>query len=98
MVGVSHDVGWVWSVLAWLAGPPRPFRVTLACFPFAQMGLQYVLAHRAIDERRPSALGFHVVNAAVMLIIVVALAPFAKRGMAQDHMLKIVAYVRTLEQ
>lgn len=61
-------------VLAWLAGPPRQFRVTLACVPFAQMGLQYVLAHRAIDGRWPVALGLHAVNAALMLIIVVALA------------------------
>jgi cytochrome c-L len=27
-----------------------------------------------------------------------AMQPFAKRGMAQDDMLKIIAYVRTLEQ
>jgi hypothetical protein len=61
-------------VLAWLAGPPRLCRVTLACFPFVQMGLQYMLAHRAIDGRWPNAFGFHAVNAAVMLIVVVALA------------------------
>jgi hypothetical protein len=60
-------------VLAWLAGPSRPFRVTLACLPFIQMGLQYVLAHRAMDGRWPIGLGFHAVNAALMLIVVVAL-------------------------
>jgi Family of unknown function (DUF6220) len=61
-------------VLAWLAGPPRPFRVTLACLPFVQMGLQYVLAHRAMDGRWPIGFGFLAVNAALMLIVVVALA------------------------
>ena len=60
-------------VLAWLAGPPRRYRVTLACVPFVQVGLQYVLAHRAIDGRWPIGLGLHAVDAAVMLIIVVAL-------------------------
>jgi len=60
-------------VLAWLAGPPRPFRVMLACIPFVQIGLQYMLAHRAIDGRWPIALGLHAVNAALMLVVVVAL-------------------------
>ncbi|HEY1542573.1 MAG TPA: DUF6220 domain-containing protein [Xanthobacteraceae bacterium] len=60
-------------VLAWLAGPPRRYRVTLACVPFIQIGLQYVLAHRAIDGRWPIGLGLHAVDAAVMLIVVVAL-------------------------
>jgi hypothetical protein len=61
-------------VLAWLAGPPRLFRVTLACIPFVQIGLQYVLAHRAIDGRWPMGLGLHAVDAALMLIVAVALA------------------------
>jgi hypothetical protein len=61
-------------ILAWLAGPPRMARVTLACVPFVQMGLQYVLAHRALDGRLPIGLGLHAANAALMLIIVVALA------------------------
>jgi len=61
-------------VLAWLIGPPRPLRVTLACFPFVQMGLQYVLAHRGMDGRWPIGLGLHAVDAALMLIVVVALA------------------------
>ena len=60
-------------VLAWLAGPPRPLRVTLASLPFVQMGLQYVLAHRAMEGRWPLGIGFHAANAALMLIIVVAL-------------------------
>jgi len=61
-------------VLAWVAGPPLAARVTLACVAFAQMGLQYVLAHRALDGRLPIGLGLHAVNAALMLVIVVALA------------------------
>ena len=61
-------------VLAWLAAPPRLFRMTLACLPFMQMGLQYVLAHRAMDGRWPIGLGFDAVNAALMLIVVVGLA------------------------
>ena len=48
--------------------------MTLACLPFMQMGLQYVLAHRAMDGRWPIGLGFHAVNAALMLIVVVGLA------------------------
>jgi hypothetical protein len=61
-------------ILAWLAGPPRLARVTLACVPFVQIALQYVLAHRALDGRLPIGLGLHSLNAALMLIIVVALA------------------------
>jgi len=66
----AHHLTWVgffqWlvvplPVLAWLIGPPRPFRVTLACFPFVQMGLQYVLAHRGMDGRWPIGLGLHAV-------------------------------------
>jgi hypothetical protein len=60
--------------LAWLGGPPRPLRVTLACIPFVQMALQYLLAHRAMDGRWPIGLGLHAVDAALMLIVVVALA------------------------
>jgi hypothetical protein len=74
-------------VLGWLAGPPRPLRVTLACIPFVQIGLQYVLAHRAIDGRWPIGLGLHAVDAALMLIVAVALTidatggiPFPDRG------------------
>jgi len=61
-------------LLAWLAGPPRPVRVILACIPFVQIGLQYMLAHRGIDGRWPIALGLHAVDAALMLVVVVALA------------------------
>jgi hypothetical protein len=61
-------------MLAWLAGPPRPLRVTLACIPFVQMGLQYVLAHRAMEGRWPIGLGLHALDAALMLIVVAALA------------------------
>jgi hypothetical protein len=61
-------------VLAWLVGPPRRWRTTLACIPFVQIGMQYVLAHRAMDGRLPIGLGLHAVNAALMLIIVIAIA------------------------
>jgi hypothetical protein len=60
-------------VLAWLAGPPRRYRVPLACVPFVQIGLQYMLAHRAIDGRLSIGLGLHAVDAAVMLLVVGAL-------------------------
>jgi hypothetical protein len=38
------------------------------------MALQYLLAHRAMDGRWPIGLGLHAVDAALMLIVVVALA------------------------
>lgn len=60
-------------VLAWLAGPPRRYHVPLACVPLMQIGLQYVLAHRAIEGRLSIGLGLHAVNAALMLIVVCAL-------------------------
>lgn len=60
-------------VLAWLVGPPRRRRVTLACLPLVQIGLQYVLAHRALEGRLPFGLGLHAVNAALMLVVVAAL-------------------------
>jgi len=78
----SYHLTWVslfqWLVVplpvfAWLSGPPLPARVTLASVPFLQMGLQYVLAHRALDGRLPIGLGLHAANAALMLVIVVAL-------------------------
>ena len=89
MAALSHPEWWAyhqtwvgyfqWLVvplplLAWLAGPPRPLRVTLACLPLVQIGLQYVLAHRAIEGRLSFGLGLHAVNAAVMLVVVVVLA------------------------
>jgi hypothetical protein len=74
-------------VFAWLAGPPRPVRVTLACIPFVQIALQYVLAHRALDGRLPIGLGLHAANAALMLVIVVALAANWPNGRipSSDH-------------
>jgi hypothetical protein len=74
-------------VLAWLAGPPRFARVTLACVPFVQIALQYVLAHRALDGRLPIGLGLHSLNAALLLIIVVALAVDWPKGQipSADH-------------
>jgi len=73
-------------VLAWLAGPPRRYRVPLACVPFVQIGLQYVLAHRALVGRWPIGLGLHAVDAALMLIVVVALViDFAGRIPPDDR-------------
>ena len=60
-------------VLAWLAGPPRTWRVGLSCLLVLQMALQYVLAHRALEGRLPIGLGLHAVNAALMLIVVTVL-------------------------
>ena len=88
MAALTHPAWWAyhqrwvayfqWLVvplpaLAWLAGPPRPFRVMLACLPFVQIGLQYTLAHRAIEGRWPIGLGLHAVDAALMLVVAVAL-------------------------
>lgn len=61
-------------VLAWLGGHPRPWRVTVATAPLAQIALQYVLAHRALDGRLPVGLGLHAVNAGVLLVISATLA------------------------
>jgi hypothetical protein len=89
MAALTHPDWWAWHLtwvacfqwlviplplLAWLGGPPRPIRLTLACLPIAQMALQYVLAHRAIDGRWPIGLGLHAVNGALLLIIALALA------------------------
>lgn len=60
-------------ILAWLCGPPRLLRVTLAATPMLQIALQYVLVHRALDGRLPIGVGLHAVNAALMLIVVAAL-------------------------
>ncbi len=60
-------------ILAWLAGPPRTRRVALSCRPAVQIGLQYVLAHRALEGRLSIGLGLHAVNAALMLLVVAVL-------------------------
>jgi hypothetical protein len=38
------------------------------------MGLQYFLAHRALDGRLPIGVGLHAVNAALMLMVATLLA------------------------
>ena len=60
-------------LLAWLAGPPRRLRMLMACIPIAQIALQYVLAHRALEGRLPIGIGLHAVNAALMMLVVMAL-------------------------
>src|SRR5258705_1624114 len=60
-------------LLAWLAGRPRLRRTLLASVPALQIGLQYVLAHRALEGRLPIGIGLHAVNAALMLVVVVIL-------------------------
>jgi hypothetical protein len=61
-------------VLAWLGGYPRRWRVTIATVPFLQIGLQYVLAHRALEGRLPIGIGLHAVNAGGLLIVSAILA------------------------
>lgn len=67
-------------VLAWLSKPSCQIGVTLAaCVPSAQMALQYLFAHRALDGRLPIGMGLHAVNAAIMLIIATALVTSLRR-------------------
>jgi hypothetical protein len=61
-------------VLAWLGGHPRRWRVAIATAPLVQIGLQYVLAHRALEGRLPIGIGLHAVNAGVLLIVSATLA------------------------
>jgi hypothetical protein len=56
-------------VLAWFCGKPRVGRLSLASLLIAQIALQYVLAHRALDGRLPIGIGLHAVNGAVMLVV-----------------------------
>jgi len=61
-------------VFAWLCGKPRGRRVVVASLPILQIALQYVLVHRALDGRLPIGVGLHTVNAALMLLVAIALA------------------------
>jgi hypothetical protein len=61
-------------ILAWFGGKPRAGRTLFASLPILQIGLQYVLAHRALDGRWPIGIGLHAVNAALMLIVATLLA------------------------
>jgi len=60
-------------VFAWLCGKPRGRRVVVASLPILQIALQYVLVHRALDGRLPIGVGLHAVNAALMLLVTIAL-------------------------
>jgi hypothetical protein len=46
----------------------------VAPLPILQIALQYVLVHRALDGRLPIGVGLHAVNAALMLLVAIALA------------------------
>jgi hypothetical protein len=61
-------------VLAWLSGKPLRRRVVVASLPILQIALQYVLVHRALDGRLPIGVGLHAVNAALMLLVAIALS------------------------
>ena len=60
-------------VFAWLCGKPRGRRVVVASLLILQIALQYALVHRALDGRLPIGLGLHAVNAALMLLVAIAL-------------------------
>jgi hypothetical protein len=61
-------------VLAFLGSRPRGWRTALASIPIVQIGLQYVLAHRALEGRMSAGIGLHAVNGALLLIVVTLLA------------------------
>jgi len=61
-------------VFAWLCGKPRGRRAVAASLPILQIALQYVLVHRALEGRLPIGVGLHAVNAALMLLVAIALA------------------------
>jgi Family of unknown function (DUF6220) len=60
-------------VFAWLCGKPRGRRVVVASLPILQIALQYALVHRALDGRLPIGVGLHAVNAALLLLVAIAL-------------------------
>jgi hypothetical protein len=60
-------------VFAWLCGKPRGRRVVVASSPILQIALQYALVHRALDGRLPIGVGLHAVNAALLLLVAIAL-------------------------
>ncbi len=79
---VAYHKLWVaifqWLVLplplfAWLSGKPLGRRVVVASLPILQIALQYVLVHRALEGRLPIGVGLHAVNAALMLLVAIAL-------------------------
>jgi len=60
-------------VFAWLCGKPRGRRVVVTSLPILQIALQYVLVHRALEGRLSSGVGLHAVNAALLLLVAIAL-------------------------
>jgi Family of unknown function (DUF6220) len=56
-------------ILGLFAGDPRYQRAALASIPIIQIGLQYFLAHRAMEGRFPIGIGLHAVNGALLLIV-----------------------------
>jgi len=60
-------------IFAWFYGKPRNLRVVVASLPILQIALQYALVHRALDGRLPIGVGLHAVNAALMLLVAIAL-------------------------
>ncbi len=93
----AYHLAWVnifqWLVLplpivAWLGDKPRKLRVIVATLPIAQIALQYVLVHRALDGRLPIGVGLHALNAALMLLIASALTagwPDSKRKSSDQY-------------
>jgi hypothetical protein len=80
LVGLSQGLGGnlpvaglPMPVLAWLSGKPLRRRVVVASLPILQIALQYVLVHRALEGRLPIGVGLHAVNAALMLLVAIAL-------------------------
>lgn len=56
-------------ILGLLAGDLRYQRAAFASIPIIQIGLQYFLAHRAMEGRFPIGIGLHAVNGALLLIV-----------------------------
>jgi mercuric ion transport protein len=60
--------------LAFLAGQSRFKPAAFASIPIIQIGLQYILAHRALEGRLSIGIGLHAVNGALLLIVAAFLA------------------------
>jgi mercuric ion transport protein len=61
-------------VLAFLTGQSRYKRAAFASIPIIQIGLQYILAHRALEGQLSIGIGLHAVNGALLLILTAFLA------------------------
>ena len=61
-------------VLAFFAGQSRHKRAAFASIPIIQIGLQYILAHRALEGQLSIGIGLHAVNGALLLIVTAFLA------------------------